>query len=146
MKKYILSLVMLVFSFVVVSQTIVAEISEWSTFECGFTEEYDTIVSNPNIIILGYGFGENRLTFDLGTKTYKFFFLNQEFSNGSMEYKIKDGVYIFTCQTIDNNTNEPMDLFVTVNTNPQKTNEPYVTQFYSDVNTNKSYGMVSHFK
>ncbi len=128
------------------SQTVEAKIDTWSTFECGFTEEYDSIVSNPNLTILGYGIGDNKLTFDLKTKTYKFFFLGDEFSNGVMDYKLVNGVYIFTCKTIDRKTNEPMDLFVTVNTNILKSNDPYVSQFYSDVNTNKSYGMISYFE
>jgi hypothetical protein len=123
-----------------------AKIDTWSTFECGFTEVYDSIVSNPNLTILGYGNGDNNLTFDLKKKTYKFFFLDDEFSNGVMDYKLVNGVYIFTCKTIDRKTNEPMDLFVTINTNSPKSNEPYVTQYYSDIATNKSYGMISYFE
>lgn len=145
MKKYILSLVMLVLTSVGFSQTIVAEIDQWATFDCKFTEEYDSIVSDENKSILGYGIGRNKLTFDLKSKTYKFFFLDEEFSSGSMEYKINKGIYIFTCKTIDRKTNQSMDLFVTVNTNDLKSGDPYVTQFYSDTNTNKSYGMISYF-
>ena len=128
------------------SQTIVAEIDKWDTFECKFTEDYQTIFSDTKLVILGHGNGQNKLTFDLGTKTYKFFFLDDEFSNGKMDYSLKDGVYLFTCKTIDRNTNEPMELFVAINTNILKSNEPYVSQFYSDVNTNKSYGMISYFE
>ena len=128
------------------SQTIVAEIDKWDTFECKFTEDYQTIFSDTKLVILGHGNGQNKLTFDLGTKTYKFFFLDDEFSKGKMDYSLKDGVYLFTCKTIDRNTNEPMELFVAVNTNILKSNEPYVSQFYSDVNTNKSYGMISYFE
>jgi len=146
MKNFILSVVLSFVSFVGFSQIIIAEINEWKTFECGFTEEYSSVISDPNIFFLGQGNGQNKLTFDLKSKTYKFFFLGIEFSNGVMEYKIEKGVYIFTCKTIDRKTNEPMDLFVTVNTNILKSNDPYVTQFYSDINTNKSYGMISYFK
>ena len=128
------------------SQTIVAEIDKWDTFECKFTEDYQTIFSDTKLVILGHGNGRNKLTFDLGTKTYKFFFLDDEFSNGKMDYTLKDGVYLFTCKTIDRNTNEPMELFVAINTNILKSNDPYVSQFYSDVNTNKSYGMISYFE
>ena len=128
------------------SQTIVAEIDKWDTFECKFTEDYQTIFSDTKLVILGHGNGLNKLTFDLGTKTYKFFFLDDEFSNGKMDYSLKDGVYLFTCKTIDRKTNEPMELFVAINTNILKSNEPYVSQFYSDVNTNKSYGMISYFE
>ena len=128
------------------SQTIVAEIDKWDTFECKFTEDYQTIFSDTKLVILGHGNGLNKLTFDLATKTYKFFFLDDEFSNGKMDYSLKDGVYLFTCKTIDRNTNEPMELFVAINTNILKSNEPYVSQFYSDVNTNKSYGMISYFE
>ena len=128
------------------SQTIVAEIDKWDTFECKFTEDYQTIFSDTKLVILGHGNGLNKLTFDLATKTYKFFFLDDEFSNGKMDYSLKDGVYLFTCKTIDRKTNEPMELFVAINTNILKSNEPYVSQFYSDVNTNKSYGMISYFE
>jgi len=54
-----------------------------------------------------------------------------------MKYSLKSGVYIFVCKTIDNNTNEPMELFVTINTKAMKSTDPYVTQFYSDINANK---------
>jgi hypothetical protein len=66
----------------------------------------------------------------LGTKTYKFFFLDDKFSNGKMDYKLKDGEYLITCKTIDRNTNEPMELFVAIHTNILKSNDPYVSQFY----------------
>jgi hypothetical protein len=128
------------------SQTIVAEIDKWDTFECKFTEDYQTIFSDTKLVILGHGNGQNKLTFDLATKTYKFFFLDDEFSNGKMDYSLKDGVYLFTCKCIDRKTNEPMELFVAINTNILKSNDPYVSQFYSDVNTNKSYGMISYFE
>lgn len=128
------------------SQTIVAEIDKWDTFECKFTEDYQTIFSDKKLVILGHGNGLNKLTFDLATKTYKFFFLDNEFSNGEMDYSLKDGVYLFTCKCIDRKTNEPMELFVAVNTNILKSKDPYVSQFYSDVNTNKSYGMISYFE
>jgi hypothetical protein len=146
MYKLIILLGVLFCSFAGNSQTVEAKIDTWSTFECGFTEVYDSIVSNPNLTILGYGNGDNNLTFDLKKKTYKFFFLDDEFSNGVMDYKLVNGVYIFTCKTIDRKTNEPMDLFVTINTNSPKSNEPYVTQYYSDIATNKSYGMISYFE
>jgi hypothetical protein len=146
MKNFVFSLVMLFVSFVGFGQVIIAEIDQWSTFECKFTENYDSIVGDKNLTVLGYGFGRNTLKFDLSAKTYKFFFLDDEFSSGIMDYKINNGVYIFTCKTIDRKTNEPMDLFVTVNTNNMKSNDPYVTQFYSDVNTNKSYGIISYLK
>ncbi|MCF8435186.1 MAG: hypothetical protein K9G37_11990 [Crocinitomicaceae bacterium] len=145
--KKILFIALLVFLPIIGnSQTIVAEIDKWDTFECKFTEDYQTIFSDTKLVILGHGNGQNKLTFDLATKTYKFFFLDNEFSNGGMDYSLKDGVYLFTCKTIDRNTNEPMELFVVVNTNILKSNDPYVSQFYSDVNTNKSYGMISYFE
>ena len=145
--KNILLIALLVFLPIIGnSQTIVAEIDKWDTFECKFTEDYQTIFSDTKLVILGHGNGRNKLTFDLGTKTYKFFFLDDEFSNGKMDYSLKDWVYLFTCKTIDRKTNEPMELFVAINTNILKSNEPYVSQFYSDVNTNKSYGMISYFE
>jgi hypothetical protein len=131
---------------VVRSQIIKAEISNWITFECGFTEDYNTIIKDTSLQVLGHGFGDNTLTFDLKQNTYKFYFLDDEFSSGTMEWKLKSGVYIFTCKTIDRKTNEAMDLFVTIDTNPSRSKEPYVSQFYSDVNTNKSYGMISYFE
>jgi hypothetical protein len=146
MKKFIIIFTVLLVSFTGNSQTIVAEIDKWDTFECKFTEDYQTIFSDTKLVILGHGNGLNKLTFDLATKTYKFFFLDDEFSNGKMDYSLKDGVYLFTCKTIDRNTNEPMELFVAINTNILKSDEPYVSQFYSDVNTNKSYGMISYFE
>jgi hypothetical protein len=128
------------------SQVIEASIFQWETFECNFTEDYFKVISDTTRNLLSHGFGENKLTFDLQANTYAFYFQNQKSSDGEMKYELKHGVYIFVCKTVDNNTNEPMELFVTINTKAMKSTDPYVTQFYSDINTNKSYGMISYFE
>lgn len=146
MKNLILSLVLLVFPFLSNSQVIVAEIDDFYTFESKITEDYKTIVSDSSVFILKYCTGQNKLTFDLSSKTYIFYFLDKEFSRGKMEYRLENGVYIFTCKCIDLNTNEPMDLFVTVNTKTTSDDEPYVTQFFTDEINNKTYGMLTYYK
>ncbi len=128
------------------SQVVEASIFKWNTFECNFTEDYFKVVSDTTRTIHSEGFGENKLTFDLSSKTYAFYFQNQKFSEGEMNYTLKNGVYIFVCKTIDNKTNEPMELYVTINTKATKPTDPYVTQYYSDIATNKSYGMISYFE
>ena len=128
------------------SQVIEASIFQWETFGCNFTEDYFKVISDTTRAILSEGFGENKLTFDLDANTYVFYFQNQKSSEGEMKYSLKNGVYIFVCKTIDNNTNEPMELFVTINTKATKSIDPYVTQYYSDIATNKSYGMISYFE
>jgi hypothetical protein len=104
------------------------------------------VISDTTRNLLSHGFGENKLTFDLQANTYAFYFQNQKSSDGEMKYELKHGVYIFVCKTVDNKTNEPMELFVTINTKATKSTHPYVTQFYSDIATNKSYGMISYFE
>ena len=55
----------------------------------------------------------------------------------------KDSTYIFICKTIDLKTGLPMDLVVTVNLNA-KGDDIFVTEFYWDEVTNKSYGMICY--
>ena len=128
------------------TQVIKAKVNQWQFFECDYTEDYFKVVSDTGKVFTRLSWGENEITFDLSSKTYRFFAQGNEFAQGNMEYKFEKGVYIFTCKTIDLNTNEPMDLFVTVNTLARDPSDVYVTQFYSHEETSKSYGMISYFE
>ena len=143
MKNLILTIAFFVTCLTSFSQTIVAEVNSWYIFESKLTDDHNTIISDTEKKVTRYEWGDNKLTFDLKNKTYKFFFLGNEYADGKMTYELKDDVYVFICKTIDLNTNLPMDLYVTVN-NSAKSKEAYVTEYYLDDATNKTYGMICY--
>lgn len=127
------------------SQIIRADINQWKIFESIFTEDYFLITSDTNISFKRIGFGANSLFFDLNAKTYHFEFEGKEYSTGKMSYCFEKGVYTFSCQTIDLNTNLPMVLLCTINTLASKPDDIYVSEYYADEVTRKSYGMISYY-
>lgn len=143
MKNIVISFFMVLVSVFGFGQTVSFDVDSWYSFESKLTNDYNVIVNDDEKVLTTYAWGKNTLTFDLSNKTYKFFLQGSVYATGEINYEFKDDVYIFTCKTIDMNTNEPMEIYVIINT-IAKSNEFYVTEYYLDENTNKSYGMISY--
>ena len=137
----------LILFFTLLSNLAISQISvdvkSWYIFE-STKSDYQSIVSDTGKVFTRYAWGDNTLKFDLKKNTYTFFFLSNEFANGKMSWsQEEDSTYIFICKTIDLKTGLPMDLVVTVNLNA-KGDDIFVTEFYWDEATNKSYGMICY--
>ena len=122
MKKYLLSLVMLVLSFVGVSQVIEIEFNSHFSFNSDVSStDYFTVIDK---------------------KIVHLYFEGLLFNNKPIkEVIIKKDIIIVTMEDIDNNSGNPMLVYLGINKNTEKNDYPYFVFYFESAGSISGYSV-----
>lgn len=142
MKNLILSLVVLVSSFVSFSQVIEVEFDGHMNFNCGEHKTYEEVIDDDNIVgaTINSG-GTNRYVINLDEKKVTLLY-NGRFINEVpiISYKTKNGLLYVTMSDYETPSNKKMNSYIVINQNVKDTRHPKFTYYFISPIDNSSNG------
>ena len=145
MKNLILSLVMLVSSFVSFSQVIEVEFDEYIGFNSGSLGKYDEVIDSTNYVrTFDHSGGTNRYVIDLTKKTMsRYFDGTLSKSTSILSYKKEGSLIHMTINDEENLTGNNIISNVVVNTDINDDSHPKFILYFLSTHTNTFNGFVT---
>ena len=135
MKKYILSLVMLVFSFIGFNQVMEVAFSKNFNFNSDTSSsDFFTIMDSGNVTFNEIKMGDNKYVIDIDNKMVHLYFQGSLYNSKPIkEVKIKRDITIVTMKDIDVNSGEELLVYLAVNENYEINGYPYFTFYFESL-------------
>jgi hypothetical protein len=145
MKNLILSLVMLVSSFVTFSQVIEVEFVDWTGFNSGTLGKYSEVIDSTNYLATTKSIGgSNKYVINLTEKTVSRYFDGVFRETAIILSQKKDGNLIYmTINDRELSTGKTVISNVVINTNKNDKSYPKIIQYFTSTVTNTVNGFVA---
>ena len=146
MKNLILSLVMLVSSFVSFSQVIEVEFDEYIGFNSGSLGKYEEVIDSTNYKVSEFhnGGGVNKYIINLTTNTVDHYFNGTLFKSGKiLTSKIDGGLLYITLNDKESVSGNVITSNIVVPTDKSNNNNPKFIIYFFSTSTNTFNGFVA---
>lgn len=134
---------MLVFSFVSFNQVIEIEFNSHFSFKSDVSStEYFTVMDNSKVEQSIIRVGNNKYIIDIDKKIVHLYFEGLFFNSKPIkEVIIKKDIIIVTMEDIDNNSGNPMLVYLGINKNTEKNDYPYFVFYFESAGSISGYSV-----